>query len=396
MYPNVACECVMHRITRPDPAVNRSGVSSLSPEVGRVNQVHIAAGLHAANARLQEMRTARLVSRETVRRVAPGQLFSVVNEGKRESTGVETVRAFPEVLAGFLREGVAAEGRVWLLLRALDGVGKGWVDVEGLRERLTGKESAWRICGWRRLRQVLGAGKGRLWERDDRGRVWVYGAGRVASELGVARVGRAVELPIGELLGGIGAIRAHFYAAFHSGRVKEDGGANPIGRRALEQATGASERSQRRYDVRLGVEKRGNVAVGGVFSAESRQAATWVGHVAFEFQDFTGRIGPAGLKYVAWRLPNAYGAVHAQCGRGRARKINRRLRKEQSANGLYVTTSDDLVMQRARGNGDGAANLRTYNRVYFDSGTATANGYLRVERSVWCPVDNQRETLGKE
>jgi hypothetical protein len=78
--------------------------------------------------------------------------------------------------------------------------------------------------------------------RRDKQRIWLYSAARVAQALGVTGLsGRPVALPAAALLGGIGAFRAHLYAAFHSSRAKEapDGEQTmPIARQTLAGLSG--------------------------------------------------------------------------------------------------------------------------------------------------------------
>jgi hypothetical protein len=49
---------------------------------------------------------------------------------------------------------------------------------------LTKKKSPHRVCGWRRLRQILAEGEDVFWARDRVGRLWIKGPARVAQALG--------------------------------------------------------------------------------------------------------------------------------------------------------------------------------------------------------------------
>ena len=130
---------------------------------------------------------------------------------------------------------------------------------EEIRERLTKKGSPLQVVGWRRLRQIFHQGEGVFWERDSHGRLWLRSALRIALELDCDRLkGKRVELPINALLGGIGTVRAHFYASFHSGRSTD----NPISRDTLASITGLSSRTQRDYDRLAQVERQRNITVG--------------------------------------------------------------------------------------------------------------------------------------
>ena len=94
-----------------------------------------------------------------------------------------TVKAYPSILNALLKQEQAAAGRVWLLCRHLDSDGRGWIDVTDLRQALTKRKaeggrrkaeissfilhpSSFPIFGWRRLRQILGQGKGVFLESE--------------------------------------------------------------------------------------------------------------------------------------------------------------------------------------------------------------------------------------
>jgi hypothetical protein len=171
--------------------------------------------------------------------------------------------------------------------------------------------------------------------------------------LGVERLsGRPVALPLSVLLRGIGDVRAHLYASFHSGRRHN----KPISRRTLEEISGVPARTQRQYEEIAGITSRRNIAIGEKYTLESVQKRAWLhGTASFDFIDHHGRQGPEKRHYIAWHLPNSYQGCHDQAARGRMRKINREI---------------DLVNKRAQGNGlrdhlfhpDGAAAGKAYGR----------------------------------
>ncbi|MBX3061248.1 MAG: hypothetical protein KF770_32735 [Anaerolineae bacterium] len=161
-----------------------------------------------------------------------------------------TVCLQPSLAMALLRTGQTSCGRLWLLLRHLDGAGCGCLPLTAVQMTLTGRESPLRLCGPRRLRQLLQQGNGLFWQRD-RERLWLAGAVKVAARLGVGRLtGRPVALPLAVLRQPIGLVRAHLYASFHSsrngcGRGEETG--QPISRAALTAVSGVSRRSQHAY-----------------------------------------------------------------------------------------------------------------------------------------------------
>jgi hypothetical protein len=126
------------------------------------------------------------------------------------------------------------------------------------------------------------------------------------------------------LLGGIGDVRAHLYAAFHSGR---DGAANkPIARATLQALSKVSRRSQRNYEQRAGVRRQRNLAVGELNTDRNRERRGQEhGRALFTFTDEKGKHGPAGREYLAWQLPNSYIGPHTAAPQGRRKRINREL-----------------------------------------------------------------------
>ncbi|MCI0579744.1 MAG: hypothetical protein L0332_24415 [Chloroflexi bacterium] len=273
-----------------------------------------------------------------------------------QTDGAPTIRHYPTLGTAALQAGEAPCYRLWLACHALDPTGRGWLSTETVQQRLAGEESDLRLCGRRRLRQLLRQGEGRFWHEDDQGRLWLAGMARLTAVLGVDRLaGRPVELPLAALTGGVGVFRAHLYAAWHSGRKL----ANPISRETQEALIGVPARTQRHYGQVAGVSSKRNLAVGDRYDEEVMEQRAWQrGRAVFEFVDVQGRQGPKNRHYVAWRLPNSYQGPHRQATRGRQRKVNRRLK--------------DLVNKRAQGNGsqkvdklfyrDGAEAGRVFNR----------------------------------
>jgi hypothetical protein len=259
----------------------------------------------------------------------------------------------PSLLAAMLKAEVVAIGRVYLLCRHLDADGRGWLNVADLRKRLTDRASTLNVCGWRRLRQIIQAGKGLFWERDDRERLWLYSLTRVAAQLGVHHFcGDNVEMSIRSLCGKLGALRGTFYATFHAGRDS-----SPIARATLRDITGVPERTQRSYDKTQQIERTANYTL----TAASDGAETYFrrGRAAFPFIDKTGKQGHVGQAYTAIRLPNSY---HATCLMRLPKKqtrLNKRLRQ-------------DLVKYGTRGNSSSSVE-----RLYFINGPQAARYFGR-------------------
>lgn len=273
----------------------------------------------------------------------------------KNAQATRSVVVHPTLLLAILKQNLEAPGRVWLLLRAIDSQGRGWLRVEDVRYQLTAKDSPWRVCGWRRLRQLLHQGQDIFWQRDTQDRLWLRGTHRIAFALNSGRLqGFPVELPIRELLGGIQGIRAAFYASFHSGRDNK-----PISRQTLNQVTGIAERTQRSYDQVARVNRQQNIAIGERYTQERVQERAWTqGRGVFRFVDTRGLQGREKQEYIAWHLPNSYQANYQRRSRGSRKRLNRKLA--------------DLLKKGITGNSE-----QSVKRVFFPSGSLAARAYNR-------------------
>ncbi|MEM7032051.1 MAG: hypothetical protein AAF629_21030 [Chloroflexota bacterium] len=292
----------------------------------------------------------------------------------------KTVKAYPTLLTAMLEHGHSATGRLYLLLRHLDKEGRGWLLIKDVRQQLTDKQSPLKLCGWRRLRQLLNRGEGLLWQRDKKQRIWLYSPAKMARKLSCGRLtGQPVAFPVKMLLDGIQAVRAHFYASYHSSKKIN----NPISRETLRQLTSVPERTQQEYDKVARVKKQTNLALGEKHTKEVAEQRQWRhGKATFDFIDTQGRVGKANQRYLAWRLPNSYIGVHQVCCKGRQKKINQRI--------------DDLVMKGMQGN-----IAEQVDKLFWQTGAAAAQGhskqpqndayweYMQTRRkdtNLWCVI----------
>ncbi len=266
-----------------------------------------------------------------------------------------TITVHPTIAMAILRQHLEAPARVYFLLRAIDSAGRGWLSIEHVRQYLTQKDSPVKICGWRRLRQLLREGDGIFWQRDDQDRLWLKGSHRIAYTLNSGLLqGFPVALPTQAFLGGIQAVRAAFYATFHGGRDSK-----PISRDTLESLSGIPGRTQLEYDRVARVERRRNIAVGERYSQEHAQDRAWKqGRAVFHFVDTEGRQGHQGREYVAWHLPNSYQTAYQRRSRGSRKRLNRKLA--------------DLVKKGIPGNDD-----RAIEKLFFPNGALAARQYNR-------------------
>jgi hypothetical protein len=330
---------------------------------------HNAAFVHVKS---RQPNTLRIVNKANPFPLTQKQSDSIANPTNQQSnqpTTNPTITAYPSLLAAMLKADAVAAGRVWLLCRAIDRDGRGWLDVDEVRWRLVGNgrwrkqhetaDASFALFGWRRLRQILQQGRGVFWSRDKRNRLWLHGAARVAEALGVERLaGRPIALPMTALTDSAAMTRAHFYAAFHSGRPATRRGefATPISRQTLENVTHVPARTQRQYDRMTGIKRKQSLAIGARYSAEKLQETAWERQTgAFAFIDHHGRQGDPGRHYIAWQLPNVYRGCHVHARRGRSKKINQELAikqaKERQKSIKCHTGHSALVEKRERGNG---------------------------------------------
>jgi hypothetical protein len=258
------------------------------------------------------------------------------DDQKHQPSGkTAVVKLYPALALGMLRQGQAAAGRVWLLLRHLDCSNCGWVEDEQATRQLTAKDEPLRICGHRQWRNLLVQGEGIFWQRRN-GRLWLRSVAKVAAALGVERLaGAPVALPLDVLTQGIGVVRAHLYASFHSGRTNmKTGTGGPISRQTLQSISNVSRRSQQMYERRTRVHARRNDAIGPVVGPLAKQEQAWqCGPALYQLVDHHGRYGRPKASYLAWQLPNSYTGPHQRLPRGRQKRINREL-VDLFANGM--------------------------------------------------------------
>jgi hypothetical protein len=290
-----------------------------------------------------------------------------------------SIKLYPDLAIGMLRQEVVATGRIWLLLKYLDRDGSGWISLSQARRQLAEEIGQWRICGKRQLRKLLSRGEGIFWRRDKE-RIWLRSTAKVSASLNVRLLtGSPVALPIADLLQGVGHVRAHFYASFHSGRNKESSKSirsNLIARSTLQRLCHTSRRSQQRYEKMTGIVRQANIAIGEVSSIENDQRTAWnKGTAAFRFTDSAGKKGRKGVTYSAWQLPNKYSGPHTTLPKGKQKRINRELA--------------DLFMKGMTGNGKlsfsfdhggdrlGVSEDNCTKRLYHNHSQSAAASYAR-------------------
>ena len=291
-----------------------------------------------------------------------------------------TLQLYPDIALSMLRTETVAAGRIWLLLRHLDPLGRGWIAVDCARARLTRKQSTMRVCGWRQLRNLLATGEGMFWHREN-GRIWLRSLPKVAAALGVHKFSsKPVALPVSVMINRIGTVRAHFYASFHSSRANQELGAiqmKPIARSTIEKITNVNPRIQRLYEKAARVQPQRNFSVGAAFSEDALQQEAWQrGQAVFKLVDKNGRFGTPGQSYLAWQLPNSYAGPHRIQSSNQRKRMNRALTDLM----LQGTTGNDQCTQRAESEQFDECRVR-----YCENGRFAAKTIQRdqIEAAYW-------------
>jgi hypothetical protein len=302
----------------------------------------------------------------------------------------DSIKLHPDLALAMLRQEKCAAGRIWLLLRVIDHTGRGWVDIAQARALLTDKNSHLHVCGWRQLRNLLTQGETLFWQRRS-DRLWLRSLVKVAASLDVWRLSSCpVVLPVNLLTQGIGQVRAHFYASFHSGRaVKDKSGASksmPISRATLKKLCRISYRSQRKYERIAKVRHQRNYAVGAKAQIANTHEAAWRhGQALFQLRDQKGKQGVQETTYLAWQLPNNYFGPHDQQSRGQQKQINQKLAV--------------LSMQGMTGNGQQRVERDPQRHVkrFFGSGRLAAKAYNQPANQdiYWCPAQSASPALSR-
>lgn len=243
---------------------------------------------------------------------------------KEADESAVSITLYPDLALALLKEKRVAAGRVWLILRQLDCVGRGWLEIAFVKKQLTHSHSHFRVCGWRQLRNLLKNGDNLFWTLSN-GRVWLRSVPKVAHQLGISRFKtNPVLLPQNLLLGKISVLRAHLYATFLSGR--QGNGTAPISRAAIEAETSISPRIQRLYERTAKVSHQTHYCLGTHYSNTNFEESAWkYGHSIFKLKDVLGKQGTPGREYIAWQLPNSYSGPHKQLSKRLRTRMNKRL-----------------------------------------------------------------------
>jgi hypothetical protein len=213
--------------------------------------------------------------------------------------------------------------REWLLLRAADEDGQGWLWKDAFVSLLA-SDGPWGHISPRRAHQLIAQYDGTYW-KDCGDSVQLYGVARVAAALGVEKLGgKSVLIRTARLAGKLKTARAEMYATWHAARD-----ASPISRARLAEITHASPRAQQQYDVLSNTHVSENIALSGHLWSDTgarRKIAQARGRASFMYVDWAGRFGEKQARHVAYLLPNTYTNPNLKVApKGRQQKHNSKL-----------------------------------------------------------------------
>lgn len=344
--------------------------------------------LHAANARLLEMRAAhgetgdgigrlRLHVEQSDNDTSPTPphsqtsgwlkpLCDISPSPPQPSPSPTQTILFGTLATAILRHDGGTIGRIWIILRAHHAGEQhsGMITSQTLWQCLT---NAFPQYSDRHLRDLLKRGENIYWQRDAQNRLWLAGAAKLATRLGVTRLqGRRVVVPLADLTGKLSRMRLALQAVFHAGRNAD----SPISRATLRDLTGISERAQRQqaHEHSDLLTAKANYCLDE--STEAHSHAFDHHQNSFEFVD-------SGIVYRAHQLPNSYTAQYLCASQGRKQKINHQL-------------TVNRVNQRACG-----TDYQQIDQFFYRNGAAAARAIKHGTGDQICyPVDNGHGKVG--
>lgn len=197
-----------------------------------------------------------------------------------------------------VKKGLEDGYRLWLILRAQDGEGKGWIE----KDKVAAMAGRFGIPA-RRLRKALSSPFFRIGRR----RVFLVGLGKIAEALG-CRVGKPVWVD-SECLFPLRRFRAALYAAW----LAQKGEGVMISRKRLEELWGRTRQTLRQWERLAGVEVKANYARCPWPTTDDTLAV----HIPSPYK--------MAADGVWFQLPNRYVAPLDRASYGMARKVDRAL-----------------------------------------------------------------------
>ena len=264
-----------------------------------------------------------------------------------------TVKHYPSLGVAAYKGKYVAVYRLWLTLRFLDPQGRGWLPLADVKEALTSQNQPLYLYTWRRLRSIMNSGNKSFWTLDkNKGRIWVYGAAKIATTMNVPRLeGRPVALRLDELRS-LGKFKAALYASWHAGRGRQ---AYPVSRETQAAVMGVPDRTQRHYCQIAGIQRQPNYVIDERQTRDNAQEYNYQhGRAMFTIDDVKGKHGPPKRRYNARQIASTHTANHQTLPKGRQRRINHYLRQDLVTKGMQGN-SQTMIVKRYYPNGYEAA-----------------------------------------
>jgi len=199
------------------------------------------------------------------------------------------VKAYAELGAAALKAGESRLYRLWLVARACDATGRGWLEYGELESYAAG------ICSTQTLKRSLKLGDGSYWTLDARGRIWLAGLRRILERLECDLHAHPVYIPL-EYLKRLGDFNAAMLAAFMAGKPRT------IRQAKLAELYGRSTRTVTAYVKRA--ERLGLLKVTPQAALTDLPPRAAMIPALAEQGYFIVRVG--GRQYTAKRMPNRY------------------------------------------------------------------------------------------
>jgi len=232
------------------------------------------------------------------------------------------VKSYEGLNQEVLRRSEARQYRLWLLLRALDLEGKGWIDYKEAQK-------AFLALGLSRrsFRDVLRKGESLWWTRGPN-RIFYASLEKVCFRLRVLP-GRPVVIPL-DSLRKLSTFKRILYASFFTRE-------RTISRARLMELWGVSRTTLRRWERATGIRIQQNYARSSKPFSAGRSSGRRL--IVGSEEENGGPYWEVVLdrkRYLAWQIPNSYiylGTEFAYAPYGLARKVRKRLTPPEGGGG---------------------------------------------------------------
>jgi len=221
------------------------------------------------------------------------------------SDAATTIKGYPDIGLAAYHAGEETAYRLWLLIRALDDRGCGWVEERRLRDQI----QAWQLWSDRTTRRTLARWE-REWWFNRHGQICYASLERVCRRLQAAPRRRPVDVPL-EHFGSIGPFRASCVGAWLAGKPRT------VSNGKLAGFAGCTRRTIITHLQRIDAGSRPNYEITAAPARPGEALAPELAAAGYR------RISMGGAVYVARQLPNTYRVPWTQGSRGMAKSVLR-------------------------------------------------------------------------